>query len=214
MQEQTEIRVFIADDHEVTIQQLSEFINSASGMKVVGTATDGKAVERYFTQGKNGVDVALIDIGMPEMDGLTAVGRIKSKCKEALKVIVITGLHGRNYPAEAISKHADGFIAKSRSKDEFISAIERVHKGEVVYLPDLEDPSQPLELPERPPDLSPSEIRILSLILEGLTSVQIADAMQMGMPSVEKIRYNILHKLGVKNAAQLGVIAERYGLCR
>lgn len=214
MQEIADIRVFIADDHEVTIHQLSEFINSTSGMKVVGTATDGKAVEQYFKRGKNGVDVALIDIGMPKMDGLTAVGRIKSVCKDALKVIVITGLNGRNYPAEAICKQADGFIAKSRSREEFIDAIERMHKGGVVYLPDLDDPAQPQEPPKCPPELLPSEIRILSLVLDGLTSVQIADVVQMGVPRVEKIRYNILHKLGVKNAAQLGVLAERYGLCR
>lgn len=212
--EPTDIRVFIADDHEETIQKLSEFINAAPGMKVVGTAANGAALWEQFSAGSNGVDVALVDIGMPEMDGLTAVGKIKAICQDTIKVIVITGLHGRNYPAEAISKHADGFIAKSRRKDEIIDAILRVHKGEMVYLPDPDDPAQPTVMPERPPDLSPNEMRILCLILEGLTSIEIADRVKMGVPSVDKIRRVMLHKFGVKNAAQLGAIAEKYGLCR
>lgn len=212
--EPTDIRVFIADDHEETIQKLSEFINATNGMKVVGNAANGAALWGYFSAGNNGVDVALVDIGMPEMDGLTAVGKIKSVCKDTVKVIVITGLHGRNYPAEAISKQADGFIAKNRRKDEIIEAIQRVHKGEMVYLPDPDDPAQPAVMPERPPDLSPNELRILCLVLEGLTSIEIADRVRMGVHSVDKIRYVMLHKFGVKNAAQLGAIAEKYGLCR
>ena len=108
MQEQTDIKVFVADDHEVTVQTLSEIINTTKGMKVVGTADDGNAVWQFFEKGNNGVDVALIDIGMPEMNGLRATALIKSACKDNLKVIIITGLDGVFFPAEAIRNHADG----------------------------------------------------------------------------------------------------------
>jgi DNA-binding NarL/FixJ family response regulator len=214
MQEPTDIRVFIADDHSETVLKMSEFINAAEGMQVVGTAVDGNALWQYFSADHHAVDIALVDIGMPGMDGITAVGKIKRNMETPVKVIVITGLHGRNYPAEAISHHADGFIAKSRHKDEIIEAINRVHKGELVYLPDLDDPSQPTVMPERPPELTPVESRILCLVLEGQTSKEIAEEVTLSMPHVDKIRLNLMHKLGAKNAAQLGAVAEKYGLCR
>ncbi len=214
MQDQTDIRVFLADDHGETIQKMSEFLNAAAGIEVVGTASNGTALLDYFKAGNNGVDVALVDIGMPDIDGLTVVREIKDICKEGLKIIVITGLRGRDYPSEAINKQADGFIAKGRHKDEIIDAINRVFKGEIVYLPDPDDPAQPSELPKRLPTLSPIEKRILCLVLEGLTSMEIAYKVMLGVPHVDKIRLGMMHKLGAKNAAQLGALAEKHGLCR
>lgn len=227
MQEQTDIRVFIADDHPTTISQLTQFINAAPGMKVVGTAMDGASVNHYFSNGHNGVDVALIDIGMPKMNGLRATGLIKEACKQKLKVIVVTGLNGEIFPAEAIKNHADGFIAKSRRKAEFIDAIKRVHKGELVILPELEDdPEDTLDnftdIPHPAPnlnsgaqqvELSPMEIRIIRhTVKEGLTSKEIAGIMKMGTPNIDKIKHNIFIKLEVKNAAQLGARAQELGL--
>ena len=226
MQEQTDIRVFIADDHPTTISQLTEFINAASGMKVVGVATDGAEVKNYFSNGHNGVDVALIDIGMPKMNGLRATGWLKETSKQKLKVIVVTGLNGEIFPAEAIKNHADGFIAKSRRKAEFIDAIKRVYKGELVILPELEDdpedaldnfvdiqPPAPDQGSEAMPELSPMEIRIIRLtVKDALTSKETAGIMKMGIPSVDKIKHNIFIKLEVKNAAQLGARAQELGL--
>ncbi len=222
MQKQTDIRVFIADDHLVTIQQLSEFINAAAGMTVVGTASDGAEVWQFFANGNNGVDLAIIDIGMPEMNGLRATGLIKKACKQTLKVIVMTGLDGNFFPAEAIRNHADGFIAKSRRKAEFIDAIKRVHNGEVVILPELDDDAPelrevsdapPNSLPENGIEFSPIEIRVLRhTVKDGLISKQIALEMKLGVPYVEKIRLNLMAKLGAKNAAQLGAKAQERGL--
>lgn len=218
MQKQTDIRVFIADDHLVTIQQLSEFINAAPGMTVVGTASDGAEVWQFFANGNNGVDLAIIDIGMPEMNGLRATGLIKKACKQTLKVIVMTGLDGNFFPAEAIRNHADGFIAKSRRKAEFIDAIKRVHNGEVVILPELDDDMPELrEAPDALPgnrlEFSPLEIRVLRhTVKDGLISKQIALEMRLGVPYVEKIRLNLMTKLGAKNAAQLGAKAQERGL--
>jgi len=175
MQEQTDIRVFVADDHEVTVQTLSEIINTTKGMKVVGTAADGNAVWNYFAKGSNGVDVALIDIGMPEMNGLRATGLIKSVCNDHFKVIVITGLDGVFFPAEAIRNHADGFVSKNRHKDEITDAIFRVAKGEIVILPDPDDPNQLIEMPNRLPELLPKESQVLCLVVEGFSAKQIAD---------------------------------------
>jgi DNA-binding NarL/FixJ family response regulator len=139
MQEQTDIRVFIADDHPWTIRQMYEFINTTDGMRVVGTASQGREAVQFFAHGNGGVDVVLIDIGMPKMNGLSVLEWIKKSCPQNLKVILITGLNGVFSHAEAVRHHADGFIAKSRRKTEFIDAIKRVYKGEVVILPEPED---------------------------------------------------------------------------
>jgi len=214
MQEQTDIRVFVADDHEVTVQTLSEIINTTKGMKVVGTAADGNAVWQYFEKGNNGVDVALIDIGMPEMNGLRATALIKSACKDNLKVIIITGLDGVFFPAEAIRNHADGFVSKSRHKDEITDAIFRVAQGEIVILPDPDDPNQLPETTNRLPELLPKEKQVLCLVIDGFSAKQIADKVGISDVYAEKIRNTVMHKLGAKNSAHLGAIAEKYGLCR
>lgn len=214
MQEQTDIRVFIADDHEVTVQKLSEIINTTKGMTVVGSAADGNAVWQYFADGNHGVDVALIDIGMPNMNGLRAAGLIKSVCKDNLKVIVITGLDGVFFPAEAIRNRADGFVAKSRHKDEIADAIFRVSKGEIVILPDQEDESDMMEIPSRLPELLPKEKQVLCLVVKGFSSKQIGDMVGISDKYAERIRNTVMHKLGAKNSAHLGTIAGQLGLCR
>ncbi|MBC7777174.1 MAG: response regulator transcription factor [Phycisphaerae bacterium] len=215
MQEQTDVRVFIADDHEETVLRMSEFINAASGMKVVGTAADGSALLRYFARGNNGVDVALVDIDMPEMiDGLAVVGKIKNICQNGLKVIVMTGMRGRDYPTDAIRNYADGFVAKYRHKDEFIDAIIKVHKGEMVYLLDPNDIAPPVELPEPLPELTPTELRIVCLMVKGRRNKEIADEIKLGEKNTEKIRGLVMKKLGVQTPAQLGALAEKHGLCR
>ena len=221
MQEQTDIRVFIADDHPWTIRQMSEFINATDGMQVVGTASQGQEAAQFFAHGDPGVDVALIDIGMPKMNGLSVLEWIKKSCPQNLKVILITGLNGVFFPAEAIRNHADGFIAKSRRKAEFIDAIKRVYKGEIVILPVLEDGMESMETPddlpepapEAHPGFSPLEIRIIRMaVKEGMTSKEIALQTKFGAPYVDKIRLNLMAKLGAKNAAQLGAKALEQGL--
>ncbi|MFN0214110.1 MAG: response regulator [Saprospiraceae bacterium] len=213
MQDQTDIRVFIADDDELVIQNLSEIINTTKQMKVVGTAADGNAVWNYFAKGNNGVDVALIDIGMPEMNGLRATALIKNICNNQLKVIVITGLDGFFFPSEAIRNRADGFVAKSRHRDEIIDAIFRVNKGEIVILPEADDPDEPTEEPFRLPDITPKEKQVLCLAVEGLSSKLIADKIGISEAYAERIRNTVMHKLGAKNSVHLATIAAKYGLC-
>lgn len=214
MQEQTDIRVFIADDHPETIGMMSEFINAASGMKVVGTASDGRALLQYFATGNNGVDVALVDIDMPKMiGGLEVVRKIKNVCQEKLKVIVMTGLRGRDYPMDAIRNYADGFVTKYRHKDEFIDAIIKVSKGEMVFLLDPGD-TAPAVVSESLPELTPTELRIVCLMVNGFRNKEIADEIKLGEKNTEKIRGLVMKKLKVDTPAQLGALAEKHGLCR
>lgn len=207
------IRVFIADDHEIVIKGLSEFINAAPGMKIIGIARDGEELLKSLELHHSETDVVLVDIGMEKMDGLTAAAKIKDAYKD-IKVLIITGLRGRNYAAESIRNNADGFVSKSRSHKEIIDAIRRVHSGDMVILPDPSDPVRPIEAPKKLPELSPAEQRILCMIVDGKVGNEIAKIMKMSLPNVEKYRRNIAAKLEANNTASMVRIAVEYGLCR
>lgn len=208
-----DIRVFIADDHDVVIKGLSEFINAAPGMRVIGTARDGEDLLEKLKQHHSETDVVLVDIGMEKLDGLTATAKIKEAYPH-LKVFVITGLRGRNFAAESIKNNADGFVSKNRSHKEIIDAIRRVHAGEMVMLPDPHDSAQPAETPKKLPELSHTERRILCMIVDGKTGNEIVEIMKMSLPNVEKYRRNIAAKLDANNTASMVRIAMEYGLCR
>jgi two-component system response regulator DesR len=216
MPAQTEvIRVFIADDDARLVKELTEHINatSNSNIKVTGSVTDGKELWDKAENLSKEADVVIVDIGMPGMDGLTAAGRIKSQNGGKVKVLVITGLRGRNYPAEAIRHHADGFVAKIRGIGDIVDAIKRLHKGEIVYLPDPSDPAHPPELPPPPPELTPIEKRILCMILDGKAAKEIAAELNKGQPLIEKFWRNIASKLGTTKVAVMVRLAVEYGLC-
>lgn len=208
----TNIRVFIADDHEIVIKGLREFIDATPGMEVVGTAGSGEELLKYLEQHHNGIDVALVDVSMDKMDGLIATARIKEAYKN-IKVLVITGMRGRNYAAKSIQSNADGFASKSRNHKEIIDAIQQLMQGKQVFLPDPNDPAQPEEEPKKLPPLSPTEKRVLCMIVNGMSSKEIGDEVNMSVPNVEKHRRNVMHKLEAKNTADMVRIAMEYGLC-
>lgn len=183
-------------------------------MVVVDTVTNGIDLVAYFSKGNPGVDIALIDIGMPEMDGLTAVSEIKKICPNPPKMLVITGLRGHDFPTAAVSREADGFMTKFRSKEEILQAIRDVIGGKgFVYLPDPKDPTHPPEAPRPLPRIMPIERRVLCLLTKGMRTKDIADMLDIGIPHVDKIRRIVSHKLNADNPVMLGVIAQRYGLC-
>lgn len=211
----TKIRVFIADEQKEILDQLSGFINAAPDMQVVGTAENGQELVDYFRLGANGVDVALVDIGMPVKDGLTAVSEIRALCGAKPKLVVITGLRGKDYPTDAVSRNADGFFTKFRSKEEILAAVREVFSGsKFVYLRDLNDPSQPETPPKPLPPLIPVERRVLCMLVSGAKSKKIADELKMTVYNVDRIRRLVMHKLGADNPIMLGVIAEKYNLCK
>lgn len=215
MSAQTKIRVFIADEQRELVEQLTELINASPDMMVVGCAYDGGALLDYFQNGNNGVDVALVDIGMPVKDGLTVTGEIKKICAKSLKVIVITSLNGRDYASEAVNKHADGFVAKIHRTEVIVDSIRQViHEKSFLYLPDPTDLTHPVKTPKRLPGLIPIELRVLTLLIEGGKSKDIAEELGQTVYNVDRVRRVVMHKLGAENPVMLGAIAEKHGLCR
>ena len=208
-----EIRVFIADDDERLVKDLTEHINSMStGIRVTGSVSDGQALWDQAGSLDQIADVVVTDIGMPKMDGLRVVGEIKKLHGDKIKVLVITGLYGRNYPAESIRRHADGFVAKIRGMADIVQAIQDLCNGKTVYMPDPNDPAQPPQAPLPPPVFTPIEKRVLDMIIEGMAAKEIAAKLNKSQPLVEKYWRNIAVKFGTNKVAVIVRLAVEYGL--
>lgn len=210
------IGVFIADDHEMVLKGLSDHISTVADMRVIGAVSNGVELLKNLGQQHDQVDVALVDIGMEEMDGLEATSMIKEAYKN-IKVIAITGMKGKNFRVDAIHNHVDGFVAKCRSLKEIADAIRRVYNGEIVILPDPNESDEVQVIKKIAakalPDLSPIEHRILCMIVKGKSSKEIADELRMSQPNVERYRRNLTAKFEVPNTAALVSKAVRSGLC-
>jgi Response regulator containing a CheY-like receiver domain and an HTH DNA-binding domain len=211
----TKIKVFIADEQRELVEQYTRLINGSHDMEVVGQVYDGKALYDYyyFGESNNGVDVMLVDIGLPLMDGIAALGKIRAKNNKAPKALVITGLNGRNYPLEAIKNKANGFWAKINDSNTLLDAIREVHRGGdgFVYRPDPTDPVQPKVPPVPPPLLFEVYEEVLRKLIDGKKSKEIADEINYKLANVERIRRSLMHKFGANNPVELGYKAAQYG---
>ena len=207
------IKYFITDDHEVVIQGLAALLTTVEEFEMVGSATSVEEMLAKLQQQE--VDVVLLDIRMPgSMNGIEAISKVKAFNSD-IKVLMVTGHSSRKYLKEATTEGADGYISKSKSKKEFIDAINRVHRGEFVIFVDLEEVEK--EEVFRPtkdlPKLTDREKEVLCLILQEFTNVEIAKKLFLSPHTIERHRKNIMGKLGAKNTAGLVRIALENKLC-
>lgn len=204
------IRIFIADDIEMVLDGLLGFITPEPDMEVVGTASNGEELLQLLEKRPGEADLLLVDVNMPKLDGLKAVAKIREK-DQKIKILVMTIFTERNFISNAISVGADGFIAKSRSRKEFVETIRRVHRGEMVILHDTgELPAPPSPRPSV--KMSAIEQRVLELFADGETNEEIARIIKLTVPNVQRIRRNIYAKLVARNAADAVRIAIELGM--
>src|ERR687891_2087016 len=128
------IRVAIADDHSLVRQGLRRYLDMADGIEVVGEASNGK--ELLDLIGKEIPDIALIDIRMPEMDGLEAAREIREK-HEKVGVIMLTAYDDRQFVVEAVRAGARGYVLKARDAEHLIQTVRLVAGGNMVIDPQL-----------------------------------------------------------------------------
>lgn len=221
------IRLLLVDDHDVVRTGLKSFLETHDDIEVIGEARNGveaieKAVELH-------PDVAIMDITMPEMDGLEATHRL-STCCEDCNVLALTIHEDKEYFFEMMAAGATGYISKQAAAEELVAAIRTVHDGNVYLQPALaswllEDYrrltlSIPLvdstDQPERShPDLdvlSRRERQVLELIADGLSTPEIADQLDISPKTVSRHRERIMKKLNLHSATELVKFAIRTGL--
>ncbi|WP_419240760.1 response regulator [Photobacterium leiognathi] len=212
MTEQT-IKVVIVDDHQVVIDGFMARLQLEPDIDVIGTASNG--IEALEVISQFDPDVILMDISMPIMNGIDATAQIKKQYPGA-KVLMLTMHDNREYIMKVMQVGAMGYMLKEISAEKMVQAIKTVNQGATYF---CETTSQtiftqaaaPIAAPEVNP-LSRREEGILKHVAQGLSSKQIAKALDISYRTVETHRQNIKHKLDLHSTAELAKYALEKGL--
>jgi DNA-binding NarL/FixJ family response regulator len=205
-----EIRIIIADDHQLFRNGLRLLLGAFPGFTVTAEASDGNELLKIL--GNCAADVVLMDINMPEMDGITATRQALAKCP-GLNVIALSMYGEEDYYYRMVDAGAKGFLLKDSDISEVREAILTVMKGgsyfsqELLY--NVIQKFKTRETEVRMANLSKREREILLKICEGLSNQEIADTLFISKRTVDKHRANLLSKTGSKNTASLILFAIR-----
>jgi len=204
------ITIIIADDHEIFRTGLKIILNDSDFIKVISEANNGVHLLRLLTKVKP--DIILMDIRMPEMDGITATKKIKELYPD-LPIIALTSYEDISYFNQMLEAGARGFILKNTSQDELFTAIKKVIDGNYYFSQEFENFIPPkLKKNKLPIKLSNREKQILELICQGLTNSQIAKKLGISPKTVDAHRTRLMEKTNTKNAANLVHYAIKHNL--
>ncbi len=207
------VKVLIVDEHEVVRAGLKSLL-AGSDIKIVAEAISGDAAVKAAQ--KHNPDLVLLDIRMPDGDGLTALGRIKLDRPE-MPVLIFSGFDNPTYVARAVALGANGYILKGTSKDKLLDAIRRAAKGENIWTrEELRRVTGALATPRLATDvevpLTQRESEVLHQLALGLTNKEIAQSLQISYETVKEHVQHILRKIGVTDRTQAAVWAVRKGI--
>jgi DNA-binding NarL/FixJ family response regulator len=213
------IRVFVADDHTIVRDGLASMLQSVQDITVVGGASDGREAVREV--GRLAPDVVVMDIAMPELNGIDATREI-CRINPAIRVIILSVYLTLDHITLALEAGAMGYLAKGSSGLELIEAIRTVYGGNRYLSRELNDLvikgyMQQRENPSAKGLLSSLTSRervILQLVAEGKTSSAIADSLGLAVASVDIYRSRLMKKLGIKDLPSLVKWAIQHGLTR
>jgi len=208
-------RVLIADDHAIVRAGLRALIHAEAGFELVGEAAGG--VEAIELVEKNQPDVLVLDLSMPDLDGISVTRNLKAS-HPGLRILILTLHEDEALLREAIKGGASGYILKRAAESELIAAIQTILRGDLYVDPSmvrlLLGESKPVD--SRPnvstESLTPREVEILKLIVEGCTNRQVAEQLTISIRTVEGHRANILDKLGLHSRVELVRYAREHGM--
>ncbi len=210
------IQVLLVDDHKIMRDGLRALLASSADIEVVGEACDGRtAIDLVRTLSPN---VVVMDIGMPEMNGVDATRQIRTGYPK-VKVIVLSTHTDKRYVHHALEAGACGYVLKIAAHDELVRAIRSASVGRTYLSPEIaglvvERATQPHSGTEVSAfsQLGAREREVLQLVAEGKTSAETAKQMHISIKTVETHRRNIVQKLGLHGTAELTKYAIREGL--
>jgi DNA-binding NarL/FixJ family response regulator len=205
------IQILLAEDHVIVRQGLRSLLEQA-GMAVLGEASDGQ--EALQMAHELHPDVAVLDIGMPHLNGLETARRLREALPQT-KIIVLTMHTEDPYVLEAVQAGAVGYVLKTQATRDLVQAIRDVHRGEMYLSPQVSRTvvTAYLRHADLPPDpLTSREREVLQLIAEGETTKEIAWRLELSTKTVESHRSRLMHKLDIHDAATLVRYAIRRGL--
>ncbi len=192
------LRVALADDHALVLEGLRGLLANEPDLEVVGAATDGNGLLALLE--RQSVDVAVLDLQMPEHDGLKCLAEIRRRGLP-VRVLVLTAFGDGESIQSALEGEADGLALKTDSPRQTVEAIRQVGQGYLVFPPAARRWLR-VHQPDPGPDLSPREWEVLELLARGLTNNHIAAALHLSDNTVKFHLQNIFQKLGVSNRTE------------
>jgi DNA-binding NarL/FixJ family response regulator len=200
------INILIIDDHPLVIDGIRTMLKDEGYLHIEGAVKSGREA-MTFLEGDHPVDIILLDINLPDIDGLRLCEQIRAKNKD-IKILGLTYINEAGIITQLIRKAANGDLLKNMEKDELIDAINKVMDGQLYLSRDANEKIlqqlQALDLPkEKIPTLTRREKEILSLLGKGLTSHEIAQQLYLSTYTVDSHRRNMLQKFNVHNTQSL-----------
>ncbi|MEJ2593664.1 MAG: response regulator transcription factor [bacterium] len=197
------IRLIVTDDHPVIRNGIKAILESVNDIQIVAEVSDGEELMQLLESTE--ADIILMDINMPNMNGIEATKIVNEKYPH-IKVITFSQYDEKRFVKQAVKSGASGYMLKNTPADEFTAAIRMVHQGGMYFSPAL-----PNVFGEKPkprsnylfPDLTAREKEVLALICREKNTQEIADELFISYNTVESHRANLLLKVGVKNTAGL-----------
>jgi DNA-binding NarL/FixJ family response regulator len=208
-------RVVLVDDHEILREALRMILHSESNIEVVGEASNGR--EALDLARDLQPDVMVLDIGMPDMNGIEATAAIVARSPN-VKVIALSTHSDRRFVAEMIRAGASGYVVKNAASTELLRAIRAVSQGQAYLCPQVaaavmrEATQDPQRGEPQQSALTRREREVLKLLAEGQRTAGIAVRMHLAPTTVDVHRRNIMRKLDLHNVAELTKYALREGL--
>jgi DNA-binding NarL/FixJ family response regulator len=210
------LRILIADDHEVARRGIRSLLESHLGWEVCGEAADGREAVAYASKLKP--DVFLLDIGMPNLNGLDAARQILAMMPEA-RILILTVHDSEQVIREVLAAGARGFLLKSDAGRDLVAAVEALQYRRTFFTSKVAQ--MMIEGYLRPHDdrgasdqrvLTPREREVVQLVAEGKTTKEVATALSLSVKTAETHRTNLMRKLDLHSIADLTLYAVRNGI--
>ncbi|PET16450.1 response regulator [Bacillus thuringiensis] len=212
------IKVLLVDDHTVVLKGLAFFLSTQEDLELVGEVNNGK--EALVKVGETNPDVILMDLYMPEMDGVEATAYIKKEYPN-VKVIVLTSFSDQAHVLPALRAGASGYILKDVEPDQLVEAIRSAYKGNIQLHPDIANAllSQTLPVEEKEEEhsiqvdvLTARENEVLQLLAKGMSNKEIASVLVITEKTVKAHVSSILSKLNLSDRTQAALYAVKNGI--
>jgi len=205
------IRVLIADDHLIIREGLRLILETADGIELVGEATDGAEAVRLARE--LSPDVILMDLRMPNMDGLTAIERLRSE-QPQVAVVILTTYNEDDLMLRGLRAGARGYLLKDTDRETLFNTIRAAARGETLLKPEIMARllSQPETRPHGDLDLTDRELEVLAAVARGERSKEIAARLGITERTVKAHLASIYNKLGVDSRAAAVAVASQRGL--
>jgi NarL family two-component system response regulator LiaR len=211
---QPTIRVLIVDDHAIVRKGIRALLAEVECIQVVGEAGNGQDAIRLAED--LSPDVILMDLVMPEVDGIEAIRHITSRQEQA-RILVLTSFAGDDKVFPAIKAGALGYLLKDSEPADLLWAIQQVHRGEpslhpIIASKVLQEMQRPSRRPPTPDPLTDRELQVLRLVAQGLSNREMAEQLVVTEATVRSHVSNILSKLHLANRVQATLYALQEGL--